>query len=51
MLYLKAEEGPVEDVVPALPARNWLKVGTLKIVGRGTKQDSQGPSTYGRMSD
>jgi hypothetical protein len=37
MLYLKPEEGPVEDVVPALPARNWLKVGTLKIVGRGTR--------------
>jgi predicted GNAT family N-acyltransferase len=37
MLYLKQEEGPVEDVVPALPARKWLKIGTLKIVSRGTR--------------
>jgi hypothetical protein len=37
MLYLKQEEGPVDDVVPALPARKWLKIGTLKIVSRGTR--------------
>jgi hypothetical protein len=37
MLYLKREEGEVEDVVPTLSSRRWLKVGTLKIEGRGTK--------------
>jgi L-amino acid N-acyltransferase YncA len=37
MIYLKTEEGPVRDVEPALPEGTWLKVGTLKIVGRGTR--------------
>lgn len=37
MLYLKREDGAVGDVHPPLPNRRWLKVGTLKIVGRGTK--------------
>jgi hypothetical protein len=37
MIYLKREVGPVVDVEPPLPDRVWLKVGTLKIVSRGTK--------------
>lgn len=37
MLYLKREDGVVDDVSPPLPNRRWLKVGTLKIVGRGTR--------------
>ena len=37
MLYLKQEHGTVEDVTPHLPNRKWLKVGTLKIVAKGTK--------------
>jgi len=37
MVYLKEERGPVPEVTPALPNRHWLKVGTLKIVGRGTR--------------
>ena len=37
MLYLKLESGPVRDVMPHLPNRVWLKVGTLKVVGKGTK--------------
>lgn len=37
MIYLKEEDGPVGDVQPALPDRAWLKVGTLKIVGQGTR--------------
>jgi L-amino acid N-acyltransferase YncA len=37
MIYLKPESGPVDDVHPPLPAGQWLKVGTLKIEGRGTK--------------
>jgi hypothetical protein len=37
MIYLKDENGPVTDVDPPLPARKWLKVGTLKINGKGTK--------------
>lgn len=36
MIYLKQENGPVADVSPPLPMRRWLKVGTLKIVGKGT---------------
>lgn len=36
-LYLKLEDGPVEDVSPPLPAARWLKVGTLKIISHGTK--------------
>jgi L-amino acid N-acyltransferase YncA len=37
MIYLKTETGRVEDVTPPLPRKRWLKVGTLKIDGRGTK--------------
>lgn len=37
MIYLKDEIGPVTDVQPELPDRRWMKVGTLKIEGRGTK--------------
>ncbi|AGB45325.1 hypothetical protein Mesau_02944 [Mesorhizobium australicum WSM2073] len=37
MIYLKREDGAVSDVEPPLPAKAWLKVGTLKIVPRGTK--------------
>lgn len=37
MIYLKREDGAVEDVVPPLAADAWLKVGTLKIDGAGTK--------------
>jgi hypothetical protein len=37
MIYLKEEKGSVDDVEPPLPDQNWLKVGTLKIVGEGTR--------------
>jgi hypothetical protein len=37
MIYLKREDGAVRDVTPPLPAAKWLKVGTLKIDGKGTK--------------
>ena len=37
MIYLKSERGSIDDVIPPLPNRSWLKVGTLKIEGRGTK--------------
>lgn len=37
MIYLKSEDGGVVDMAPPLPASRWLKVGTLKIEGRGTK--------------
>lgn len=37
MIYLKEETGPVTDVAPNLPSMKWLKVGTLKIDGQGTK--------------
>jgi len=37
MVYLKVENGAVLDTTPALPAKKWLKIGTLKIEGRGTK--------------
>ena len=37
MIYLKREDGPVEDVTPPLPNRAWLKVGTLKIEPARTK--------------
>ncbi|MGU3398263.1 N-acetyltransferase [Brucellaceae bacterium D45D] len=37
MIYLKSEHGPVTDVNPHLPNGHWLKVGTLKIDGKGTK--------------
>ncbi len=37
MIYLKREDGPVTDVEPPLADRIWLKVGTLKIDGKGTR--------------
>ncbi|UGX91786.1 GNAT family N-acetyltransferase [Bradyrhizobium barranii subsp. barranii] len=37
MIYLKPEQGAVSDVTPPLADLKWLKVGTLKIEGRGTK--------------
>ncbi len=37
MIYLKIETGPITDTDPPLPSGKWLKVGTLKIVGQGTK--------------
>lgn len=37
MVYLKLEDGEVADVSPPLPAKRWMKLGTLKIEGRGTK--------------
>lgn len=36
-LYLKTEEGALDDVVPQLPSKKRLKVGTMKINARGTK--------------
>lgn len=37
MIYLKQETGAIADIDPPLPEGVWLKVGTLKIEGRGTK--------------
>lgn len=36
-MFLKPEVGPVNDCTPHLPAGRYLKVGTLKINGHGTK--------------
>lgn len=36
-LYLKKEEGPVTDVMPALKVAGCLKVGTFKVNAHGTK--------------
>lgn len=36
-VYLKQEDEPIADVVPALPKMSRLKVGTLKITPHGTK--------------
>lgn len=36
-LYLKVEDGPVTDVMPPLPERKYLKMGTLKVVPHGTR--------------
>lgn len=36
-LYLKLEDGVMEDVTPHQPDKKRLKVGTFKIIGRGTK--------------
>lgn len=36
-LYLKVEDGPIDDIAPPLPAKRRLKVGTLKVQARGTK--------------
>lgn len=36
-LYLKREDGPLEDVEPQLPAGRRIKVGTFKITPHGTR--------------
>lgn len=36
-VYLKREDGVIDDVTPPLPAAPRLKVGTLKVVAKGTK--------------
>lgn len=36
-VYLKMEDGAVMDIDPPLPDKKHLKVGTLKIIGHGTK--------------
>ena len=37
-LYLKIETEDVTDVVPVLPAKKRLKVGTFKLLSRGTRR-------------
>ena len=37
VVYLKYEDGPISDIRPVLPEGRWLKVGTMKVVARGTK--------------
>lgn len=36
-LYLKIEEGAVEDVTPILPPKRRLKIGTFKVNGHNTR--------------
>ncbi|WP_238552952.1 N-acetyltransferase [Paenibacillus alvei] len=36
-LYLKVENGPIEDVTPAIPATSVLKIGTMKVNPHGTR--------------
>ncbi len=36
-LYTKIEQGAITDVVPELPHRRYLKVGTMKVNAHGTK--------------
>lgn len=36
-LYLKIEEGAVEDVTPIMPAKRRLKIGTFKVNGHNTR--------------
>lgn len=36
-MFLKPETGPITDCTPPLPRGRYLKVGTLKINGHGTK--------------
>jgi hypothetical protein len=36
-MFLKPETGPITDCTPSLPKGKYLKVGTLKINGHGTK--------------
>lgn len=36
-LYLKEENGSVDDIIPPLPSDRYLKVGTMKINAHGTK--------------
>ena len=40
-LYMKIETEAVEDVVPVLPAKRRLKVGTFKLLSRGTRRGEQ----------
>lgn len=35
--YTKTEDGPITDISPPLPGGRWLKVGTMKVVARGTR--------------
>ena len=37
-LYMKIETEDVTDVVPVLPAKRRLKVGTFKLLSRGTRR-------------
>jgi hypothetical protein len=36
-LYLKIEEGAVEDVTPIMPPKKRLKIGTFKVNGHNTR--------------
>jgi hypothetical protein len=36
-LYLKIEDGPIEDVIPSISVRRALKIGTMKINPHGTR--------------
>lgn len=36
-LYLKVEDGPIEDVTPAIEANSVLKIGTMKVNPHGTR--------------
>ncbi|WP_025844708.1 acetyltransferase [Paenibacillus ehimensis] len=36
-LYLKMENGPIQDVTPSIPAGRVLKIGTMKINPHGTR--------------
>ena len=36
-VYLKREDEAIDDVIPPLPAAPRLKVGTLKVIAKGTK--------------
>nr|WP_314092333.1 N-acetyltransferase [uncultured Shinella sp.] len=36
-LYIKVENGEIKDVEPTLPPKKRLKVGTLKVIAKGTK--------------
>jgi hypothetical protein len=36
-LYVKLEEGPVAEIIPALPSASRLKIGTFKINPHGTR--------------
>ena len=40
-LYMKIETEAVEDVVPVMPAKRRLKVGTFKLLSRGTRRGEQ----------
>ncbi|WP_127507416.1 N-acetyltransferase [Paenibacillus humicus] len=36
-LYLKVENGPIEDVTPVIEAKSVLKIGTMKVNPHGTR--------------